>query len=275
MLFPVVGQALVELAILFLADVIWIPGPDGLGLVKLFIFGVFLLDGLFLLLVARGFVGVLVFTDILDLGGILSLFFLLLLLLIFSLVVRDFLVPLLLDEKLDGIPNELRVFLDNVLDALLLMVLSLVLLHVEHDLGATAQRLAVVRGDGERASSRGLPHILFIVVVLGIDHDLVSHEVGRVEAHTELTNHGGVSSSLESLHERLGARLGDGTQVVDKISLGHANTGINDGEGLGLSVGNNLDVQLLGTLQLGGVSERLVPDLVQSIARVGNQLTPC
>merc|ERR1719367_2151324 len=34
MLFPVVGQALVELAILFLADVIWIPGPDGLGLVK-------------------------------------------------------------------------------------------------------------------------------------------------------------------------------------------------------------------------------------------------
>ena len=43
MLFPVVGQALVELAILFLADVIWIPCPDGLGLIKLFIFGVFLL----------------------------------------------------------------------------------------------------------------------------------------------------------------------------------------------------------------------------------------
>ena len=140
------------------------------------------LDGLFLLFVARGFVGILVFTDILDLGGILSLFFLLLLLLIFSLIVRDFLVPLLLDEELDGIPNELRVLLDNVLDALLLVVLSLVLLQVEHDLGATAQRLTVVRSDGERASSRGLPHILLIVVVLGCHHDLETNGIFILES---------------------------------------------------------------------------------------------
>ena len=41
------------------------------------------------------------------------------------------------------------------------------------------------------------------------------------------------------------AGLGNSTQVVDKVSLGHTNTGITNGEGLVLLVGCNADVKLL------------------------------
>ena len=43
MFFPIVGKGFVKFAIFFLRDIIGIASPDGLGLVKLFIFGVFLL----------------------------------------------------------------------------------------------------------------------------------------------------------------------------------------------------------------------------------------
>ena len=56
---------------------------------------------------------------------------------------------------------------------------------------------------------------------LGDDRDPVSHEVGGVEAHTELPNHGDVGVSVESLHEGLGAGLGDGVEVVEHVGLGH------------------------------------------------------
>ena len=46
MILPVVGQALVELAILLVSNVIRISGPDGLGLVQLLLLRVLLLDGL-------------------------------------------------------------------------------------------------------------------------------------------------------------------------------------------------------------------------------------
>ncbi len=44
MFFPVVGEALVEFAVLFLRNVVGIPGPDGLGLVELLVLGVLFLQ---------------------------------------------------------------------------------------------------------------------------------------------------------------------------------------------------------------------------------------
>jgi len=104
--------------------------------------------------------------------------------------------------------------------------------------------------------------------VLGVDSDLVSDKVGGVEAHTELTDHGNVGAGGESLHESLGARFGDGSKVVDHVSLGHTDTGVDEGQGLGVHVRNNLDVKLLLSIEFAGVSQGLVPDLVQSIGRV-------
>jgi len=49
MFFPVVGQALVESAILVGSDILWVPRPDGLGLVELLVLGGDLLNLLHLL----------------------------------------------------------------------------------------------------------------------------------------------------------------------------------------------------------------------------------
>lgn len=56
-------------------------------------------------------------------------------------------------------------------------------------------------------------------------------------------------------------------------SLGHTNTGITDGEGLVLQIGDDVDAQVLARVELGGVREGLVTDLVQGIGGVGDQLT--
>lgn len=43
--------------------------------------------------------------------------------------------------------------------------------------------------------------------------------------------------------------LGDGTKVVDKVSLGHTNTGIPDGEDLVLLVWGDSDEEVLSALE--------------------------
>ena len=80
MLFPVIGQALVERTIFVGSDVLWIPRPNGLGLVELFILD---LDFLDLLRFLRLFPVLIV--DFLDLGlAFLILFDLGLFLIIFN-----------------------------------------------------------------------------------------------------------------------------------------------------------------------------------------------
>lgn len=56
-------------------------------------------------------------------------------------------------------------------------------------------------------------------------------------------------------------------------SLGHTNTGITDGKGLGLLVGDNVDAQILARVELARVGERLVADLVEGIGGVGDKLS--
>merc|ERR1712127_731258 len=117
-----------------------------------------------------------VLIDFLDLWLVLVLFvfvslFLLLVFLLdllFGLLVDDLTIALLLAEQLDGVADELRVLLDDLFDLFLVQVLDLVLLHVQHNFGSTAQRLVVggARADGEATSGRGLPHVLLVVVVL-------------------------------------------------------------------------------------------------------------
>lgn len=77
MVFPVVGEGLVEFSVLFLRDVVWVPCPEWLRLVKLLILGVLFLDLLLLLLVlALLFVLLLVIIKILNLWLFLVLLFL-------------------------------------------------------------------------------------------------------------------------------------------------------------------------------------------------------
>jgi len=86
MLFPVISKGLVEFSVFFLADIIRISGPDGLSFVKLFIFSVFLLDGLFLLLVLVFVVGIFVLSYIFNLWFFAFFFFFVFLLFFFFFV---------------------------------------------------------------------------------------------------------------------------------------------------------------------------------------------
>ena len=58
------------------------------------------------------------------------------------------------------------------------------------------------------------------------DTYLIGDKVRGVESYTELSNHTDISTSRESLHETLGAGLGNCAKIVDKVSFGHSDTGI-------------------------------------------------
>jgi hypothetical protein len=166
------------------------------------------------------------------------------------------------------------VLLDDLLDLGLLQVLKLLVLEVKNHGGTTAEGLTLgVSGDVEGTTGRGLPDVLVVIVVLGDDANTVGNQVGRVETNTELSDHGHISTSGQSLHELLGTGAGNSTQVVDQVGLGHANTGIPDGQGLVLLIGDDVDAEVLARLELGRVGQSLVTDLVQGIGGVGDQFT--
>jgi hypothetical protein len=159
-----------------------LPGPDRLLLVELLVLGGSLLDLL-------GLLGLLVVL-ILDL-------FNLVVSLLDLLVILDLLLGLLGDNELDGVSffpvciNERQstyVLLDNLLDPLLLEVLLQVVLHEELHGGSSSETGTLsVLSDGECSTGSRLPDVLFVVIVLGGDLDLLGDEVGRVETNTELT----------------------------------------------------------------------------------------
>ena len=95
MVFPVVGQALVEGGVLLLGDVGGVTSPDGLGLVKLLVNDSLLLDlGLLLLLL------LFLLIDLLDLG-LLALLLLLLLGLVLNLLQDEVSSCKIREEKYD------------------------------------------------------------------------------------------------------------------------------------------------------------------------------
>mmetsp|Transcript_34651 Transcript_34651/g.70026 ORF Transcript_34651/g.70026 Transcript_34651/m.70026 type:complete len:207 (+) Transcript_34651:1291-1911(+) len=164
--------------------------------------------------------------------------------LIIIVIVGNLLLRGLFGVKLDGETDELGMLLHQILDALLLQVLRHILLEVEDDASSAAHVGIGGGSDGEGTASLGRPRPALVVVALGRNLDLVGDEVGGVEADAELTDHGNVGPGGQCLHEGLGSGLGDGTEVVDEVGLGHADAGILDGEGVVGLVGDDLDVKV-------------------------------
>mmetsp|Transcript_30206 Transcript_30206/g.85326 ORF Transcript_30206/g.85326 Transcript_30206/m.85326 type:complete len:434 (+) Transcript_30206:932-2233(+) len=262
-LLPVVGQALVERSILILRDLLRVTHPDGLLLVEQVPLMSHLLHSLLFLLLSL-------------LVHLLNLTLLLLILLLLGLlvvVVVHLLVDSLLGPPADGVADELAVLLHQVLHTALLQVLGLVLLHVQDNLGATPQRLALgVAGHGEAAASLALPNVLLVVVVLGGHDHLVGHQVGAVETDAELPNHADVGAGGQGLHEGLGPGPRNGAKVVHQVGLSHADAAVDQRQSTVLLVGNNVDEQLGLGLQLALVGEPLKADLVEGIGGVRDEL---
>merc|ERR1719411_1443316 len=131
----------------FLTDIIGISGPDGLSLVKLFIFGVFFLNCLFLFLVFI-FIGILILSYILNLWFF-AFFFIVFLFLLFF-VIGYFFVTFLFDQEFDWVSNELGVLLDDILNSLFFNIVSLIFFQVQYDLCSSSNRFSLgIRSDGE------------------------------------------------------------------------------------------------------------------------------
>merc|ERR1719230_1239114 len=268
---PIVRKGFVEGRVLFVRYVLRLPHPEWLVLVQLLPLVGHLLHllGLFLL-----FLLLLLLVHLLDLW-LVAILPLVLLLFLLILGVRNLFLLGLLNVQLDGKANELGVFFHQILQPPLLQELRLVLLEVTDDLGAaldlTVHHLSVLL-PRERATCRGLPNVLLIIVVLAHHANLVRDQVTRVKPNPELADHGDVATRGHGLHEGFGARLRDGAQIVDQLVLGHADARIFDCEGGVSLVGDNLDVEVRLSLDLLRVRDRLVADLVERVRRVGNQL---
>jgi hypothetical protein len=293
-LLPVVGDGLVKGCIFVLGDIVGFAHPEGLHVVEVLPFVGYFLD-LFGLCIANEtkcvrellstckiyesrcnwhtrvishlllFLGI-ILINLLNLGLVIIS-----LILIVVIIIRHLLLGSLLRIELNRKTNKLRMLLHQILNPPLLQVFRHVLLQMENDTGTTSQSRIVGLGNGERASSLRGPRVGFVLVVLRHDLHLVGDEVGRVEPHAELTNHGDVSAGGKCLHEGLGPRLGDGSEVIHEIGLGHTDTAILDGEGVVGLVGDELDLELGLAVEDGGVGEGLVADFIEGIGGVGDE----
>merc|ERR1719333_1592566 len=112
--------------------------------------------------------------------------------------------------------------LHQILKTTLFQEFRLILFQVADNLGSTfhlTMHHFSVLLHSERTSSSGLPDVLLIIIVLADNSYLVTDKVGTVEANTELTNHGDITSSSHGLHESLRATLGNCSEIVDKFIL--------------------------------------------------------
>ena len=269
MLFPVVGEGLVEVDVLFLGDVFRLAHPERLVLILLFEFGVHFFNFLFLLVLLFVFL-------FLNFDVVFLILFFRFLIVVF--IIGDFLLFSLLNLKFNGESNELRVLLDKVLDSAFLKEFKVVVLHVEDDLSTTGKFLwvFVVVGDGESTTSRGFPSPLDVFIVgLGNNFDLLSDEISGVETDTELTNHRNISSAGECLHECLGSRLSDSSEIVDEFLLGHTNTRVPNGECIVGFIRDDSDSEVRLNIELGllSISDGDVTDLVEGIRSVGDDFS--
>lgn len=70
---------------------------------------------------------------------------------------------------------------------------------------------------------------------------------------------------LQSLHELPGSGPGNGSKVIDEVSFSHSDAGVMNGDGVVVFVGDDSDLQFLLCIQHRGISQTLVPDLVQGL----------
>jgi hypothetical protein len=119
-----------------------------------------------------------------------------------------------------------------------------------------------------------IPAHAFGVRSLAQDGDAVGDDERGIEADAELADELGVLGGIaaQPLEEFLGARTGDGPQVVDDLRLGHADAVVLDGQRAGFLVRDERHRQLIRAHE-ARVCERLEAELLAGIRGVRYQFT--
>jgi hypothetical protein len=149
MFLPIVGEGFVEVGIFFFGNGISLSHPDWFVFVNIFEFRVnflHLLLFLFLWFVVFFFFNFNVFVFLF------SIFFVFL---FFLFIIRDFFLGSLFNLELNWEGNELRMFLDQILNSSLFQEFKVILFHVEDDFRTSGQLFRVIRVIGNGESTTG------------------------------------------------------------------------------------------------------------------------
>ena len=201
----------------------------------------------------------------------------------FSLIVTRHLLGLKI--HLDWIAHIIRILLYQILEIpgiskVFLRLIPIEFLAESNSDGSTAAFLLAVL-QSIRTVTSGFPaNCLAGACLAGSDGHLLCHHEGRVEAYAELANHFLVSQLrivllclLQLLKKGLGAGLGNSTDILYYLVLGHANTVIGNSQGMAFLVRHQENLIVLVALQNIPILQGLKMQLVNSIRRIGNQLT--
>ena len=178
----------------------------------------------------------------------------------------------------DGVAHVVAVALDQVLqgigvEELAVVELVAILAQGEGDGGAAA--LALALADAVALEALALPGVGGVRTVgLGDDLDVVCNHEGGVEAHAELADDVDLVGLLGvlALLELQRAGMSDGAEVGLEGLLVHADAVVADGDGAGVLVAADVDVELRAHDAAVAGLERLEVHLVEGVGGVGDQL---
>ena len=180
------------------------------------------------------------------------------------------------DFHFDGIADVVGILLDQGTEGVFIQVagvvlIPLILAEVEDDIGPhllPVSFLDLIAVYPLADPAVGSP----VFQGFGDHFHLFRHHKGSIETDPELADNGGHIPLGLGLLELLGARVGDGPQVLVHLLLGHPNPVVPDGQGSVLFIGNEFNlvgrpVEIRSFL----LQVQNVP-LIQGIRGVGNQL---
>ena len=176
---------------------------------------------------------------------------------------------------LDGVAHIVAVLLHDGHNAVFVQEVVILLgvsvrLDVQNDLGANG----ILLGGGHLVAvhTGGLPlPSLVRAVGLGDNGQLIGHHKGRVEAHAELTDDINVLVLVVLLEiQRTG--VGNGTQILLQLFLGHTNAVILHGQDAVFLIAGDEDAEIALVHAHGGVGQALIIQLINGVRSVGNQL---
>ena len=152
--------------------------------------------------------------------------------------------------KLDGVADEFKAFLHQIFQEL-----ELGLVRATNDLRVSLDHSLYHHGVsllGERTTSRRLPDVLFIVIVLGEVTSLIQNQTYHMETDAELFNHAKVAAFTHNLH----TNFGDLLVIARELVFYHTNARIVDRDGRVGLVRNGRNEEIwLGLNISGSVTE--------------------